>query len=157
MFFSWNPDPFNSCGKSKMRSFFSLFRSVRIGENTYISKYSIIYLEPKCPLFWLEKDLLLEVKQRTNAFQVYIYIYHIIWCKLDFNYNKLHENHWKITDKNHHLKIISWFPAISTQVQNRASFRSFQCWKMKLRAAWHLTKWKMGTLPPGRYGFLSGK
>ena len=37
-----------------------------------------VYLEPKCPLFWMEKigfdwslDLLLEAKQRTNGFQVY--------------------------------------------------------------------------------------
>ena len=34
-----------------------------------------IYLEPKCPLFCLEKTLILEAKQRTDGFQVYTYIY----------------------------------------------------------------------------------
>ena len=53
----------------------SLFRSVRIGENTYISKKNSIYIYipgTQMSLVLIGKDLLLEAKQRTNGFQVYI-------------------------------------------------------------------------------------
>ena len=42
----------------------------------YILVYIYIYLEPKWPLFWMEKTLFWRVqtqKHRTNRFQVYIY------------------------------------------------------------------------------------